>query len=397
MLKKILKVLAVIIVVLALGAYGIWRDEIHTLASIEKIQSRDDSHKDGSVYKMHVKGGFNLDEFVKQGGAKNDKELLKFMAKNITKGIIDMKISESEISCSSFTAKDKKGDMLFGRNYDFEKTNTCIVKTDGGNGRHATYSSVDLQFLGLNTNKDVKSLKDKALCLAAPYAPLDGINDAGLSCGIYMTYQGKKTVATDQNTSKPDFTSTTMLRLMLDYASNVDEAVKIAKKYDLHDSAKTSYHYMVADASGKSAILEWVNGTDATDNDGSKRKLKVTYKNLSKTSKLKKNNSSQIITNFIIEPGYYKNNSEKQGYDRFSLIQKILNKKNSIVDDEKDAMDVLARVGRRKWKNEDKNSCTVHSVVFNLSKKTMMWIPNEHYNDEKYLFKFSFDSNSNNH
>ena len=139
MLKKILKVLAVIIVVLALGAYGIWRDEIHTLASIEKIQSRDDSHKDGSVYKMHVKGGFNLDEFVKQGGAKNDKELLKFMAKNITKGIINMKISESEISCSSFTAKDKKGDMLFGRNYDFEKTNTYIVKTNGGNGKHATH------------------------------------------------------------------------------------------------------------------------------------------------------------------------------------------------------------------------------------------------------------------
>ena len=44
---------------------------------------------------------------------------------------------------------------------------------------------------------------------------------------------------------------------------------------------------------------------------------------------------------------------------------------------------------------KDKNSCTVHSVVFNLSKKTMMWIPNEHYNDEKYLFKFSFNSNSN--
>ena len=67
MLKKILKVLAVIIVVLVLGAYGIWRDEIHTLASIEKIQSRDDSHKDGSVYKMHVKGGFNLASQIHQG------------------------------------------------------------------------------------------------------------------------------------------------------------------------------------------------------------------------------------------------------------------------------------------------------------------------------------------
>ena len=391
MIKKVLIGLVVVIVVLCGAAYGIWRDEIHTVASIEKIKDRDDSHKDGSVYKMHVKGGFNLDEFVKQGGAKNDKELLKFMSNNITKGLIDMKISESEISCSSFTAKDKKGDMLFGRNYDFEKTNTCIVKTDGGKGRHATYSSVDLQFLGLDTNKDVKGLKDKALCLAAPYAPLDGINDAGLSCGIYMTYQGKKTVATDQNTSKPDFTSTTMLRMMLDYASNVDEAVKIAKKYDLHDSAKTSYHYMVADASGKSAILEWINGTDATDNDGSKRKLKVTYNNISKKGKTKADNGYQIITNFIIKPGYYKNDSEKEGYDRFVTIQKMLKKKNYTVENERDAMNVLARVGRRKWKNKDKNSCTVHSVIFNLTKKTMMWVPNEHFNDKEYLFKFSFD------
>lgn len=68
-----------------------------------------------------------------------------------------------------------------------------------------------------------------------------------------------------------------MLRLILDYADNVEEAVEIASGYDLHDSAKTSYHYMVADASGKSAILEWVDGTDSTDNDGSKRELVITY------------------------------------------------------------------------------------------------------------------------
>ena len=34
---------------------------------------------------------------------------------------------------------------------------------------------------------------------------------------------------------------------------------------------------MVADPSGRSVILEWVGTTDATDNDGSKRELKVTY------------------------------------------------------------------------------------------------------------------------
>lgn len=45
-----------------------------------------------------------------------------------------------------------------------------------------------------------------------------------MSCGIYMTYQGaKETIATDQNTDKPDITSSTLLRLILDYADSVED------------------------------------------------------------------------------------------------------------------------------------------------------------------------------
>ena len=134
--------------------------------------------------------------------------------------------------------------MLFGRNYDFSKTNTCIVFTEGYNGRHSTISTVDLQFLGIDVEKNIEGLMDKITCLAAAYAPLDGINDAGVSCGIYMTYQGAETVPTDQDTAKPDLTSTTLLRLILDYADSVEDAVEIASGYDLHDSAGTSYHYI---------------------------------------------------------------------------------------------------------------------------------------------------------
>ena len=70
---------------------------------------------------------------------------------------------------------------------------------------------------------------DYISCLAAPYAPLDGINDAGVSCGIFMTYQGDDdgVTATNQMTDKPDITSTTMLRMILDYASSVEEAVAL--------------------------------------------------------------------------------------------------------------------------------------------------------------------------
>lgn len=82
---------------------------------------------------------------------------------------------------------------------------------------------------------------------------------AGVACGIYMSYQGKEdeVVATNQTTDKTDLTSTTMLRMILDYADSVDKAVELVKKYDLHDSANTSFHYMVAD---RQVNLQSLNG-----------------------------------------------------------------------------------------------------------------------------------------
>ncbi len=59
--------------------------------------------------------------------------------------------------------------------------------------------------------------------------------------------------------------------------------------------------------------------------------------------------------------------------------------------DEWGAMEILRIVGRRSWNNDDSNSCTVHSVVYNLTDKTMMWIPNENYNDPDAVFRMGFD------
>lgn len=387
--------LLALVLILAAVIFAVWHNEISTVASMKLVRDRNDAHLDGAVYTMHVKGGFYLEDFIEQGGVKSDSELIDFITGNITKGLIDMSISDPEIGCSSFTAKSESGDILFGRNYDFSKTNTCIVFTEAQEGRHATISTVDLQFLGMDVEQNVEGLMNKITCLAAPYAPLDGINDAGVSCGIYMTYQGgDETVATDQNTDKPDFTSTTLLRLILDYADNVQEAVEIASSYDLHDSAKTSYHYMVADASGKSAILEWVAGTDATDNDGAKRELKVTYNDDdAHIGDVEAASDYQVITNFVIQPGYYDGSApeEKKGYDRYVRIYEELDKTNGVVKDEQAAMDVLSIVGRRTWDNDDDNGCTVHSVVYNLTDKTMLWVPNENYTDSSAVFQFSFD------
>lgn len=386
----VLAVILLVLVALVGAAAIVWRNEIATVANFRKIADRNDAHQDGAVYRMDVSGDFYFDDFLAQGGASSDSELIDFITNSITRGLIDMTIQQSEIACSAFTAVTPAGDRIFARNYDFSKTNTTLVFTDPGNGRYKSFSTVDLQFLGMDADRDVEGLLNKITCLAAPYAPLDGVNEMGLSCGIFMSYQGNETVATDQQSEKPDITSTTMMRALLDTCATVEEAVAFVEGYDMHDSAQTSFHYMVADATGASAIFEWTNGTDLTDNDGSARTLKVIYNdNDAHIGEREGAADYQWITNFILQPGYYEDDDAKPGFDRYNEIASRLSATDGVVADEQAAMDILAAVGRRNWNNDDSNGITVHSVVYNLTKKTVLWVANEHYGEAAYTFEFT--------
>ena len=111
-LLTILGVLLALVIVLVGTVYVIWHDEITTLLSFQQVTQRDESHKDGSVYVLNVSGGYHFDEFLAQGGASNDTELISFITNSITKGIIPMNIKTSEIACSAFTADTADGDRV---------------------------------------------------------------------------------------------------------------------------------------------------------------------------------------------------------------------------------------------------------------------------------------------
>ena len=387
LLRRIACALAALVIALAVAVFALWHNELTTLASFQKLSDRDEAHRDGAVYQINFSGDYFFDEFLSQGGASNDAELISFVTRSITKGIIPMHIKTSSIACSAFTADTQSGDRVFGRNYDFSATNTAIVYTDPGEGRHASYSTIDLSFLGLDADKDVETIGQKILTLAAPYVPLDGINDAGVACGIFMSYQGEgKGTPTDTQTDRPDITSTTLLRLILDYADSVEDAVALAQQYDLHDSASSCFHYMVADSTGRSAILEWV-GTDADhDADGAQRQLNVLWND---TDALSDSADWQVVTNFIKTPGYYDGTTaERKGLDRYEHLTAALRETDGIVADKDAAMGLLASVGRRTWDNDDSNSNTVHSVVYDLTDKSVLWVGNEHYGEEAYTFEF---------
>ena len=408
-MKKVSKIICTVltsIMILILLAFAIitfiFRNEISAISSIKLLKPRVENSLQCGIYEMTFKGDYYFEDYLEQGGAKNDRELLDFIMNKMTKGLLKLKINTSKIGCSSFTARKQNGEHLFARNYDLYATNTCIVRVEGNKKRHASISTVDTSFINIPAQADMNNLLSKAYALATPYAPLDGLNDAGVSCGIYMTYQGagKNVIATDQNTDLPDISPTALIRLILDYADSLDEAVDFAKSYDMHDSAGTSFHIMVAEPSGRSAILEWVNDTDEGDNYGSLRKLVVTYNNQDSNIGQREGESDfQWVTNFIIQPGYYKvYDNDLTGWERYNIIYDELSKSSGLVADEMAAMDILHKVSQRTVRPDRKADdfvLTIHSVIYNLDNLTTLWCGNEQYADKEGMFRYKFDKKKN--
>ena len=405
-MKKALKVtslvLAAIIAVflLALAVLSfLFRNEISAISSIELRKPRVENSLQGGIYQMTFTGDYYFEDYLAQGGAKNDRELLDFIMNKMTKGLLNLSINTSKIGCSSFTAKKSDGQHIFARNYDLYTTNTCIVRVKGNKSRHASISTVDLSFINISPDRNVDNLISKAYCLAAPYAPLDGINDAGVSCGIYMTYQGdgKTVIATDQNTELPDISPTALIRMILDYADSIDDAVKFAQSYDMHDSAGTSFHIMVADKSGRSAIFEWVNASNGLDGDGSLRKLTVTYNDKDQHIGQREGEADfQWVTNFIIQPGYYAEYNDKAlvGYDRYNIMYDELLRNGAVFEDELSAMKLLQKVAQRTIRPDrkaDDRVLTIHSVIYNLDDLSTLWCGNEQYSDVDGMFRYKYN------
>lgn len=76
------------------------------------------------------------------------------------------------------------------------------------------------------------------------------------------------------------------------------------------------------------------------------------------------------------------------GLDRYEYLANSLAGTEGIISDEDAAMDLLAAVGRRSW-NPERESITVHSVVYNLTRRTAIWVGNEHFGEESYTYRIA--------
>ena len=254
--KKVLVWTAVaLVLILAVVVFGAWckfGTFVVAARSIYKLQ-------DG-LYVMEYRGDYGFDKFLAQGGAADDSALARYLMGYLSGGYYkpeDIEIAPGDFGCTTVCVKDKKGDVYFGRNFDWKKDRAVIVHTVPKNG-YESLSTCDIDFLGFGDDYSPDgSMPERIQTLAAIYVPVDGMNEKGLVIADLMAGDDEET---HQKTDKPDLTTTTAIRLLLDRAANVDEAIELLKQYDMNSSIGAAHHFAIADKSGKSVVVEYVNG-----------------------------------------------------------------------------------------------------------------------------------------
>jgi len=157
--------------------------------------------------------------------------------------------------CSTVFLRSPDGRVLFGRNLDYSHDACLIVRVHHG-GELSSIAVLDLHYLNLDRDDlEETSLLERIPLLFAPYYLQDGMNQHGVAVAD-MSLDGAKP---PYDAARPNILHSTAMRLILDYAKNVDEAIEILKQYNIHFVAETC-HFMIADASGKSVVVEFIDG-----------------------------------------------------------------------------------------------------------------------------------------
>ena len=288
-MKKFLKILLIAVLLLILAVTLVWQGEIRTLCTVKQVGDNP------YLYTMRYQAAYDLDDVVEKDVDTNA-ELLGYVISRVGKGL-PLKINSSQVAdengelqtfnCTSFQARKADGEgYWYGRNYDYFKNPTLVTFSHPRNG-YASIGCSDMSHIGYGLDKLPQKFLSRINCLAAIYAPVDGINEKGL-CTSIMALPKQ---ASQQDTPKHDVGTSMIMRLWLDRCATVEEALALLETVDVRHDATVGagYHYMVADATGHCVVVEF-------DKDDGWKTIVV---------RKPEGENYMLVTNHLLNPKHY--------------------------------------------------------------------------------------------
>ena len=315
--------------------------------------------KEGHLYTMDYTAGYKLEELMAGGGARSNAELVSKVFANLL-DIPGMKADpRMDFGCSAFCVKSPEGDVLVGRNFDYRFVSSANIVVH--NLVPEMRESMCISAMPyLDADKYVAgSLSDGRTDISIPvvssiYCCLDGMNDAGLFIGVLSLRGGG---ALQHDPQKSNIMPSLAIRLSLDKCATVDEAVEVFRSHNFFadgEDSPNNYHFLIADASGKSVVVEYYRpGEEAPVGDPKARDWTLNVLD------------EDHVTNFYLSDGWQ---SLGVGQARYDIIHDRLREKERILTED-EAMTLLQDV-MQTLNPEEITSNTQWSVVYNLTRKT---------------------------
>ena len=334
---------------------------------VAMLRSMKDVDGSGRLYEINYTADYKLDA-VLQSGCTETTQLFNYVAYLLYDSLPSKRAQVSfDAGCSAFAAPDREsGNFLMGRNYDFchatadgkgYKSIAAIMVHTAPEGGKKSISMVDGMQLGYGQGFYTDGKSDLSLLMGLPYAALDGINEDGFAIGV-LALKENQTKQNDEN--KPRIGTTTAIRMLLDRASTVKEALAMLAGYnmDMQGSGRSNYHYFMADATGDYAIVEYT--------------LKNGDYIPTIMERLTGNDTLRCVTNFYVSPTMVGTNDgwgSLHGKKRYWTLRDSLARNNYCLDSEQ-AMSLLHAVSQP-VDLTNITSQTQWSCLYNLSEKTL--------------------------
>lgn len=361
--KRNIKNLIFIILIVLIGVIFMYFDELdskdNSISNTKQVSNErfvqieptiKITELDSGLFTVGYDESYGFDQFLDQGGVSSDEELVTFISEKILFGQENLNINQIPFGCSTLAVKGNDG-YLFGRNFDWNQCNAMIVVSYTPN-TYASISTVNMDFISSGMPMEMDKLPNQIRTIVALYAPLDGMNEKGLCISVNMI---QDTSTIEQNTSKPDLTTTTAVRLLLNQASSVDEAIALLKQYDLHASMNMMVHFAISDVTGKSVVVEYIDN-----------QMVVT--------------ETPVVTNFYLSEGIKYGIGTNQSHERYQILMETI--QNSSIQTMEDVKDALDRVSKD---NFGEFESTEWSIVFNQNTREVQYYHRENY-QQAYVF-----------
>ncbi len=339
-----------------------YANQWQTVKSVEKLGD--------NIYMLDYAYDYDIDDLLNRGCG-SIVDLLAYCSGHILSGRSSFDIHLDELGCSIFTCSDTSGNRLMGRNFDYKDAPCFVVWTDPADG-YASVSMVDANMMLFGDLNKPWSATNSLQVLLAPYIPLDGINEKGLSIGVLQV----KADGTAQDTGKKDILTTVAIRAVLDKAADVEEAVELLSGFDMQDMLfGCSYHYQLSDAKGNSCVIEYI------DNE-----MRIIWGETNESGVV-----TQAVTNFFLSPDGKADTPE--GQERYARMQDALEECSGVMT-ETEALQLLNRVHLNyKHKKYPWYVTTLWSAVYNASEGTLTMCARMNY-DAIYRFRVGDPKNA---